>query len=102
VPFRQQLSEISNVGKKGGEQLKKIFMFLSFIFLYIILLVNPGPTTGDVLPEIARTIPEPIALLLFGSVLIGLANVGRKKGFKKESGMERLSNQPAADSLNPN
>ena len=90
------------MGEKGAEQLKKIFAFVSFIFIVFTLLVNTDPITGDIFTQITRIIPEPIALLLFGSVLIGLANVGRKKVFKKEKGMERLSNQPAADSLTPN
>lgn len=89
------------MGEKGAEQLKKIFAFVSFIFIGFTLLVNTDPTSGDIFTKTTRTIPEPIALLLFGSVLIGLANVGRKKVFKKENDMERLSNQPAADSLNP-
>ncbi len=59
--------------------MKNIFAFLAFILLCFKLLVNTDPTTGNIFTQITRTIPEPIALLLFGSVLIGLANAGRKK-----------------------
>ena len=83
MPFSQQLFEVNN----GGEQLKRIFAFVSFIFIGFTLLVNTDPTSVDIFTKTTRTIPEPIALLLFGSVLIGLAKVVRKKVFKKETDM---------------
>ena len=87
------------MGEKGVEQLKKIFAFISFIFIGFTLLVNTDPTSGDIFTKTTRTIPEPIALLLFGSVLIGLAKVGRKKVLKKETDMKHLGMQPTAHSL---
>jgi len=94
------LSEISN-GEKG-EQLKKFYVILSFVFAGFILIANSVSATVGGLTEIIVATSEPVALLLFGSVLIGIANVGRKKVLKKENGMEHLGMQPTADSLKEN
>ncbi len=78
--------------------MKKIFVFLAFITVGLILIVNNVSATVDIFPGITAAIPEPVALLLFGSGLIGLANVGRKAVFRKENDTQRLSTQPATDS----
>ena len=44
-------------------------------------------TTGvDTPPSEADTVPEPATILLFGSGLVCLAGIGRKKFFKKDQG----------------
>ena len=78
--------------------MKKIFVFLTFIAVGLILIVNNVSATVDIFPGITAAIPEPVALLLFGSGLIGLANVGRKTVSRKEKGIPRLSTQPTTDS----
>ena len=50
---------------------------------FILIAINVSASM-DIFTEITVAISEPLALLFFGSVLIGLANVGRKKVFKKE------------------
>jgi len=82
--------------------LKRIFAFLSFTTVGIILIVNINSATVDIFTEITAAITEPFRLLLFGSVLIGLANVGRKKAIKKEKGIEHLDMQHRADSIEEN
>ena len=82
----------------------KLLVFSSLVTVGIMSIENTDPTTGDVFTDITLAIPEPIALLLFGSVLIGIANVARKKVFNnnKRKGRARLNLQPAADSLKDN
>ena len=75
----------------------KIFVFLTFIAIGLILIVNNVSATIDIFAGITAAIPEPVALLLFGSGLIGLANVGRKTVFRKEKGIPPLSTQPTTD-----
>ncbi len=82
--------------------MKKIFVLLSFIIVGFILIVNVDSATVDIFTEITVAISEPFTLLLFGSVLIGLANIGRKKAIKKEKGIEHLDMQHRADSLEEN
>ena len=82
--------------------MKKIFAFSSFTIVGIILIVNIDSATVDIFTEITVAITEPFTLLLFGSVLIGLANVGRKKAIKKEKGIEHLDMQHRADSIEKN
>ena len=82
--------------------MKKIFAFLSFTAVGIILIVNINSATVDIFSEVTVAIFEPFTLLLFGSVLIGLANVGRKKAIKKEKGIEHLDIQHRADSIEKN
>ena len=82
--------------------MKKIFAFLSFTAVGIILIVNINSATVDIFSEVTVAIFEPFTLLLFGSVLIGLANVGRKKAIKKEKGIEHLDMPGSADSLEEN
>ncbi len=73
-------------------------MFLAFITVGLILIVNNVSAMVDIFPGITAAIPEPVALLLFGSGLIGLANVGRKAVFRKEKDIRRFSTtQPAAE-----
>ena len=79
--------------------MKKIFVLLLFIIVGFILIVNVDSATVDIFTEITVAISEPFTLLLFGSVLIGLANIGRKKVIKKEKGIEHLDMQHRADSL---
>ena len=86
------------VVEKRVEQLKKIFVFLTFTAVGLILIVNNVSATVDIFPGITAAIPEPVALLLFGSGLIGLANVGRKTVSRKEKGIARLGTQPTTDS----
>ena len=64
--------------------MKKKFAFLSFAIMGFILIAINVSASMDIFTEITVAISEPLALLFFGSVLIGLANVGRKKVFKKE------------------
>ena len=75
----------------------KIVLFLALIAVGLILIVNDVSATIDIFTGITATIPEPVALLLFGSGLIGLANVGRKTVSRKEKGIPRLSTQPTTD-----
>ena len=75
----------------------KIFVFLTFIAVGLILIVNNVSATVDIFAGITVAIPEPVALLLFGSGLIGLANVGRKTVSRKEKGIPRLSTKPTTD-----
>ena len=82
--------------------MKRIFAFLSFTTVGIILIVNIDSATVDIFTEITVAITEPFTLLLFGSVLICLANVGRKKAIKKEKGIEHLDMQHRADSIEEN
>ena len=82
--------------------MKKIFAFLSFTTVGIILIVNIKSATVDIFSGVTVAIFEPFTLLLFGSVLIGLANVGRKKAIKKENGIEHLDMPGSADSLEEN
>ena len=77
--------------------MKKIFVFLTFIAVGLILIVNNVSAAVDIFAGITVAIPEPVALLLFGSGLIGLANVGRKTVSRKEKGIPRLSTQPTTD-----
>ena len=79
--------------------MKKIFAFLSFAIVGFILMVNIDSTGVDIFSEVTVAIFEPFTLLLFGSVLIGLANVGRKKAIKKEKAIEHLDMQHRADSI---
>ena len=88
--------------KKGAVQLKKFYAFLSSIIIAFILILNSVSITVDIPADITAAISEPLGLLLFGSVLIGLANVGRKKVFKKENGLEHLDMPGRADSLEEN
>ena len=88
--------------KKGAEQLKRISAYLSFTIVGIILIVNIDSATVDIFTEITEAITEPFTLLLFGSVLICLAKVGRKKAIKKEKGIEHLDIQHRADSIEKN
>ncbi len=74
--------------------MKNIFAFLAFILLCFILLVNTDPTTGNIFTQLTGIFPEPIALLLFGSVMIGLANAGRKKVFKKGPACSTSASNP--------
>ncbi len=78
--------------------MKKIFVFFAFITVGFILIVNNVSAMVDIFPGITAAIPEPVALLFFGSGLIGLANVGRKAVFRKDKDIQRLSTQPAAES----
>ena len=82
--------------------MKKNFAVLTFTIVGIILIVNINSATVDIFSEITVAITEPFTLLLFGSVLIGLANVGRKKAIKKEKGIEHLDMQHRADSIEEN
>ena len=82
--------------------MKKIFVLLLFIIVGFILIVNVYSATVDIFTEITVAISEPFTLLLFGSVLIGMANIGRKKVIKKEKGIEHLDLPPRADSLEEN
>lgn len=82
--------------------MKKIFVLLSFTVLAFILIVNTGPAAVEIFTGITVANSEPLTLLLFGSVLIGLANVGRKKVIKKENGIEHSGMPPKADSLEEN
>ena len=82
--------------------MKKIFVLLLFIIVGFILIVNVDSATVDIFTEITVAISEPFTLLLFGSFLIGMANIGRKKVIKKEKGIEHLDMQHRADSLEEN
>ena len=79
--------------------MRKFYGVLSFVIVGFILIVNYVAASADIFTEIVVAISEPVALLLFGLVLIGMANVGRKKVFTKENRLENLGMQPTADSL---
>ena len=82
--------------------MKKIFAFLSFTIVGIILIVNINSATVDIFSEVTVAISEPFTLLLFGSFLIGMANIGRKKVITKDKGIEHLDMPGSADSLEEN
>ena len=80
--------------------MKKFYVFSSFIIGGFILFENTVSKKVDIFTDITVASSEPFSLLLFGSVLVGLANIGRKKVFKKETDMAQFDMQPAADRLN--
>ena len=45
-----------------------------------------GPSEENTVPSETATVPEPATILLFGSGLVCLAGIGRKKFFKKDQG----------------
>ena len=82
--------------------MKKMFAFLSFVIVGFIFKLNIESAGVDIFSGISVAISEPFTLLLFGSVLIGMANIGRKKVIKKEKGIEHLDMPGIADSLEEN
>ena len=82
--------------------MKKMFAFLSFVIVGFIFKLNIESAGVDIFSGISVAISEPFTLLLFGSFLIGMANIGRKKVIKKDKGIEHLDMPGSADSLEEN
>ncbi len=60
----------------------KRFSFLFFIFLLILFMAPLGFSLTVASFGLPRPNLEPLAMLLIGIVLIGLAGIGRRKFFK--------------------
>ena len=79
--------------------MKGFYVFFLFVTVGFILFVNNISASFDIFIEIIVAISEPVALLLFGIALIGMATVGRKKVLTKENGLDSPGMQTMTDSL---
>mgnify|MGYP001828854278 FL=1 len=79
-----------------------MFAFLSFVIVGFIFKLNIESAGVDIFSGISVAISEPFTLLLFGSFLIGMANIGRKKVITEDKGIEHLDMPGSADSLEEN
>ena len=63
--------------------MKKSAIVLLFVVFVLFLIVGNALAGLIDIEEVMMTFPEPAAMLLFGSGLVGISAIGRKKPIRK-------------------